>query len=262
MPVPKGTLTSYIVKNIQHLVEKYNRDYGHYNRDYNFFLKQRTHLFASIDRSFNNLLHDLRFSDQLRNILDSFGMNTRHSKLVSSQRFLDTMSQIGFEFDLLESEQIRLHTLDLHQIIHDQTVFLIIKKIFNLFKKPGNLTESGGFVIASKTMHFIMPELFIMLDGQHIAVSLYNIYDYHPHPDDGANWFETIPNYSGLKPNPSPRGEGRKSWDYERYSIALMYYKRIFQEWCQHANSNIENFLDIDSQNVSTVKRIIDKALW
>ena len=127
--------------------------------------------------------------------------------------------------------------------------------------EPGNLTLSGGFVIASKTMHFILPELFIMIDGSHIGISLYNIQDYNPWTEDGRNWLDVIPDYSGRKPNPSPRGLGRKSWDSERYCIALMYYKRIYNEWIHEANSTHQAFLELD-ENPNTVTRITDKALW
>ena len=38
-----------------------------------------------------------------------------------------------------------------------------------------------------------MPELFAMLDGQHIGISIYHVSDYYPHPDDGRDWFDVIP---------------------------------------------------------------------
>lgn len=262
MPVAKGTSTSYIIQNIQDLVNKYNQLYSTYVHDYKCFIGERTRLLMVNDGSFVKLLSDPRFSYQLHDILTKFGMNARASELASRQRFLDTISGVSSEFDLLNAARIQLYTLNLHQMLDGRTVDSIVRNIFNLFEMPSQLSVAGGFVVASKTMHFVMPELFVMLDGQHIGISLYNISDYYPHPDDGRDWFDVIPNYSGRKPNPSPRGEGRRLWDDERYCIALIYFKRIIQEWCQQNNSNIEGFLDLDTQCASKAPRVIDKALW
>jgi len=261
MPVAEGTTTLYIIQNMQDSVNNYNLLYSMYVHDYKCFIRERDRLLTVHNGSFARLLNDPRFANGLHDILTKFGMNARASELAPRQRFLDAIGQVSSEFELLSTAQIRLFALDLHQMIGSRTVYSIVGDIFNHFVTLGQLSMAGGFVVASKTMHFILPELFVMLDGQHVGVSLYNIADYHPHRNDGRDWFEVIPNYSGRKPNPSPRGAGRKSWDSERYSIALMYYNRIIREWCQRNNSNIENFLDLDSR-ASTPARIIDKALW
>lgn len=262
MPVAKGASTSYIIQNIQDLVNNYNQLYSTYVSDYKCFIEERTRLLMINEGNFARLLNDPRFSDQIRDILTKFGMNARASELASRQRFLDTISEVGSELDLLNAAQIRLCTLNLHQVLGSRAVDSIVRNIFNLFCDPGQLSMAGGFVVASKTMHFIMPELFIMLDGQHIGTSLYNISDCYPHPNDGRDWSDVIPSYSRRKPNPSPRGEGRKSWDDERYCIALMYYKRIIRDWCQQNKNSIEGFLNLDAEYASTAARIIDKALW
>ena len=261
MPVAEGTSTSYIIQNIQDLVNNYNRLHSTYVHDYKCFIRERGRLLRVHNGSFVRLLNDLGFTDELQDILAKFGMNARASELAARHHFLESVSQVSSEFELLSGAQMRLYTLDFNQTLGNQTVYSIIRNVFNHFATPRQLSIAGGFVVASKTMHFIVPESFVMLDGQHIGISLYNIADYHPHPDDGGDWFEIIPNYSGRKPNPSPRGDGRKSWDSERYCIALMYYKRIVREWCQQNNCNIESFLDLDSR-ASTPTRMIDKALW
>jgi len=263
MPVPERTRTSDIVQNIRLLVKKYNDDSSHckYIRDYNYFMTERNNLLRT-SGSFDRLLSDPKFSERLHGILAKFGMNARTSRLMSSRDFRCTLSDVGPEFDLLNGRQIQLHSVSLYETVEGQTAYSIIRTIFNFFREKGKLSEAGGFVIASKTMHFVMPELFIMVDNQHTATSLYNIADYHPHFNDGKDWAHAIPDYSGLKPNPSPRGGGRKLWDNERYCIAIMYYKRIFQNWCTENNSSIDGFLDLDAQNASTAARTIDKALW
>lgn len=261
MPVAKGTSTSYIIRNMRDLVSRYNRFYPTYVHDYQSFIRKRSGLLRVHNGDFVRLLHDPRFTNQLQDILTKFGMNARAAELTPHQQFLETISRVGPYFELLNTAQTRLYALDLHQMLDGRTFYSIVRNIFSNFATPNKLSMAGGFVVASKTMHFIMPELFVMLDGQHIGISLYNIVDYHPHLDDGRDWFDVIPNYSERKPNPSPRGEGRKSWDSERYSMALMYYKRIIQDWCQENNSGIEGFIDLDS-SVSPPARVVDKALW
>ncbi len=261
MPVLEGTPTSYIIRNIRDSVIKYNRFHSAYVHDYQSFIRERSRLPRFHNAGFIQLLHDPGFTVQLQDILIKFGMNARAAELTPHQRFLETVSRVGPDFQLLNITQTRLYALDLNQMIGTRTLYPLIRNVFSNFAKPTKLSMAGGFVVASKTMHFIMPELFVMVDGQHIGISLYNIVDYHPHPDDGRDWFDVVPNYSGRKPNPSPRGEGRKSWDSERYCIALMYYKRIINEWRQQNNSNIESFHDLDSC-ANTPARIIDKALW
>ena len=261
MPVLEETSTSYIVRNMRDLVSRYNRFHSAYVHDYQSFIRERSRLLRFHNENFIGLLHDPRFTVQLQDILIKFGMDARAAELTPHQGFLETVSRVGPDFQLLNTAQTRLYALDLHQVLGIRTLYSIIRDIFSNFATPSKLSIAGGFVIGSKTMHFIRPELFVMLDGQHIGISLYNIADYHPHPDDGRDWFDVIPDYSGRKPNPSPRGEGRKLWDSERYCIALMYYKRIIHEWCQQNNSNIESFLDLDPC-ANTPARIIDKALW
>lgn len=265
MPVSKGTVTTTIVQNLSHLVNQYNRREKEYVRNYNNFMRERNHLLEQHNGIFETLLNDQIFCNLFRGILTKFGLNARGSRLVSSQQILESITEYSPEFDRLRSANILLHTLNLHQTIENQTIDSIIRNIFCFFAEPHRITESGGFVAASKNMHFIMPELFIILDGQHIAMSLYNInrIDYNPHPEDGIGWINVVPNFSRRKkPNPYPQGEGRRSWDAERYVIALMYYKRIIHEWCQGYCSDFEGFLEIDFENASTASRIIDKALW
>lgn len=222
-------------------------------------MKERTRLLNANGLNFARLLSDLSFASRLRDILTKFGMDARASRLMAPERILSVISLVGSDCDLLNMAQIQLHTLNLKQTIKNQTVDSIIRKIYDHLAEPNNISEAGGFVAASKTMHFILPELFIMLDGQHIAISLYNISDYHPHPNDGGGWSTVVSNYSGREPpNPSPRGAGRYSWDNKRYVVALMYYKRIIREWCQQNNADVKSFLNLDTQNASTTSRIID----
>lgn len=265
MPIAKGTLTSEIVKNIKSKLVKYNQYYSKtYVKQYNDYIEKREVLLKNHEYNYSNLMNDLGFIDEVQKILSNFGMNSRNSQLVEQKQFQNTLLQTASYFNSLRSSEVKLNSLNLGQKIGTQTVDIIIRKIFNLFSKPNHLSKSGGFVVASKTMHFVYPELFIMLDGKHIGISLSNITrsDYAPLTKDGKSWSDLIKNYSNKKPNPSPRGAGRENWDSERYLIALLYYKRIIHEWCLQNKTTFEDFLSIDSENYSKASRIIDKALW
>ena len=262
MPIPKGTRTTYIVENMSNLVNNYNYSEKDYVKDYNRFMLEGNHLFELHNNTFEEMLNDRVFSEELRRILIKFGLDARASRLMPLQSIQNTISYCAPEFDQLRTANILLQNLNLSHEENGRSIYSIIRSIFDIFSEPNRITQSGGFVAASKTMHFIMPQLFIILDGQHIAISLYNISDYYPHQKDGGDWGEIIPQYSGLTPNPSPRGGGRENWDAERYIIALMYYKRIVLEWIQRNHSNIEGFLEIDSENLSKASRIIDKSMW
>lgn len=260
--------TSDIVQNIQSLINRHNKLYGSPSspfprlckafKAYNIFMgKVRPYRLKVNKGIYARLLEDLSFCEDLRNILKHFGMAQRGSKLTSRDQFQDSLVKAGPDFDLLSSTKIRLETLNLKQKIRDEVVVdSIIKKIYELFAHTNKLSESGGIKIASKTMHMIMPEVFIMIDNR-VMESLHNISDYYPHQDDGS-WYSVRASYSHkLNPYPGP------GWDwYGCYAAALIYYKRIICEWCEKNNSDIQGFLNLDAKYGSTPARIIDKALW
>ena len=252
-------LTSDIVQNLEFLVKKHNDEKPHCDRgfySYVYFMKYRKKRLAE-SGNYAKLLRDTYFCEELKKVLKDFGMGQRGSKFSSLSQFQNTLVKASTDFDLLSLAEIRLETLDLKQEIENETTYSVIKRIYKLFSYPGNLSNSGGVVIASKTMHMIMPELFIMIDS-YVANTLNKIFDYNPHPEDGESWYAIIPNYDGLKLN----RKDTESWDINRYIAALIYYKRILREWCEKNNSDIQGFLNLDAQYNSTIPRIIDKALW
>ena len=256
-------LTSYIVQNIGLLVNQHNKKYGsplsHFCgafRAYNRFMKFRRRQLEVNGESYVNLLKDQIFCQNLRALLRKWNAFRPDG---SSQRFQSTIAEAGQDFDLLRAK-IRLETFNPRE---NETANSVIRWIFNLFARQGSLKKSGGVMVASKTMHFIMPELFIMIDNR-IKRKLHEICDYAPHREDGRSWDEVIPDFYEFPPryrqrlNP-PIGD----WDYYGcYIAALMYYKRVIHEWCEKNKSNIQGFLNLDPEHSSTPARIIDKALW
>ena len=259
-------LTSYIVQNLQSLVKRCNKKCtcktSRFRKPfaaYNIFMMNRPLFLNKSGESYAKLLENRYFCNGLRNLLKEFWMDQRGSRLTSFDQFQSSLIEAGPDFDLLSSAEIRLETLNLKQKIGDDTVSSIIERIYELFTYPGRLSVSGGIVIASKTMHMIMPEVFIMIDHR-IMKSLHNISDYYPHQDEGS-WRDILTPalYRGGTLNPHPA----TGWDWHGfYAAALMYYKRIIREWCQKNNSDIQGFLNIDAKYGSTPARIVDKALW
>ena len=260
MPIPVGITTSVLVRNIQERIKNYNQNLDFYVRDYQQYISKRRSIFCETHK-ISDIFQNDEYISELRWILDKFGMNARRSQLTEQSSFSKVIEESTPIFEKILEHETTLQKVSFTNSNQSRDYYSLICEIYNLFSKPGKLSYSGGFVIASKTMHFILPDLFVMIDGAHIGISLYNISDYHPHSDNGKDWFEAIPSYSGKKSNPSPRGQGRTSWDSERYCIALLFYKRIYHEWIETFNSNHETFIELDTFSRS-VPRIIDKSLW
>jgi len=260
MPIPAEVNTSYIIQNFQDRVNSYNNNFNVYIEDYQkFILKRKMFLYES--QEIPSLLMKEDFINELRWILDKFGMNARLSKLTDKPIFSKVLEESAPVLKKITRHESDITHLNFNASNESRNYYESICEIYELYSERGRLSDSGGFVIASKTLHFILPELFIMIDGSHIGISLYNIDDYEPFEEDGDDWYEAIPNYSGKKPNPSPRGLGRKNWDSERYCRALMYYKRIYEEWKKEFNLDFQAFQKIDIKS-NFVTRIIDKSLW
>jgi len=271
----KKVTTSFIVKNLQMLVKNYDKRSPHWAdaiREYDIFMgNNRSQWTARANNDYKQLLKNEEFIQAIREVLAAFGMDSRASVLTSLSLFLETTRKVSRDFDLLARANVKLENLELKNKIEVETVASIISRIYGLFSQTGKLSVSGGMVIASKAMHMLMPELFIMIDHRIMGV-LHGIPDYYPHPRDGKNWYDIIPGYSGAKLNPYA-GYG---WDSDQcYLAALMYYKRIIREWCQQNNKDVIGFSELGTRTVkvdglfgnkisfkATAARIIDMALW
>lgn len=221
-------------------------------------MRIRGYLLKKHEGDYVELLKDDNFIEDLRTILRYFGMNQRGSILTPHNILKETLTQVGRYFNMLRQAKVTLESLDPDDEINNEKVSAIIQKIYEPFSFSNKLSQSGGIVVASKTMHMIMPKLFIIIDGRIMKV-LHSISDYHPHINDGS-WYDIIPKYYGYKLNPYPL---RYNWDYfNRYFAALFYYKRIILEWCQENNSDLQSFMELDTESISFPSRVIDKALW
>lgn len=267
--------TSAIVQSLRSLVNNYDSRNSWWREaiwKYDIFMGSiRPYWLKHMQHNYQKLLRSEKFIKEMRRVVGAFGMDSRGSQLTGFGLFSDATSEAGRDFDLLKFAKVRLETLKLKEKVGGESVGSIMTRIFNLFSQTKRLSLSGGAVIASKTMHMIMPELFIIVDSR-IAKRLNKISDYYPHPSDGNSWNEILPNWDGYKLNPFASYD----WDLDqRYLAALMYYKRLILEWCQQNNTDISNFLKLGTRIVITdiafrtktqytalPSRIIDMALW
>jgi hypothetical protein len=255
--------TSEIIKNIQERVAKTNKEASEKAKirrafeRYEIFIRCRELAMQRNERMYIRAFSDIMFCDTVMEILRIFQMDERGSRLVTRNKFQNTLIETGTDFDLLSSSRIVLENLNLKQAVGEGTVNSVIKNIFETFIEEGNLSESGGIVVASKTMHFIMPELFIMVDNR-IMEKLHLVQDYVPSQNE--TWNEVLPDYKWEKLN---LYQGTQNWSYHlNYAAALLYYKRIIREWCQKNHGNAKDFSKIDTRPNSEPSRVIDKALW
>lgn len=262
MPVPENIRLSTIINNIKSSISSYNQQYSTYNRAYNTFVASR---FAGIstEGNINDWLRKTSTSNRIRNLMITFGMDSRKSSLVDQDKFSNHLNSIPEIININGLENFSLSNGSLTRKIDNSTVAIELGKLFDYCAKPGNFSVSGGFVIGSKVSHCIIPQLCPMVDITHIGISLYNIHqdDYLP---PGNNWKAYIVKTPFGKPNPSPRGAGRNSWKTDQILCAIGLYARLHEEWQdKNGNPGVNAFLELDSPNImSGIPRILDKVLW
>ncbi len=193
----------------------------------------------------------------------AFGMNGRGSELINPVSFHTNLVSISGVVNINGLEGFALSKDPLTAVIGDSTIAIQLRKLFDYCATPCRFSISGGFVIGSKIIHCIIPELCPMVDINHIGISLYNIHpnDYFP---PGNNWEAYIGKVPVGKPNPSPRGAGRNAWHADQILCAIGFYARLYEEWqATNGNPGIQAFLKLDiSKGTSGIPRILDKALW
>lgn len=146
-----------------------------------------------------------------------------------------------------------------------ETLSIGLRVLYNKFAELGSVTESGGYVAASKTLHCLFPDLAPMIDGEHAGISYFNIdrASYLP-PLGLVGWATWIGMPLKGVPNPSPRGAGRTAWQWQQFVAAIGVNQHIYELW-QLANGNpgFQALLALDPTPGTTgIPRIIDKGLW
>ncbi len=267
MPIPSETKLAAIPGMIAEKIATYNKIHGSkYNNPYAEFIAARE---AGIEMT-GNLSNWIAKNGtlQIRSLLVAFGMNARNSQLVPDAILKDVLSSLNpiivnwianmaLPLDVPPPNLVNPYT---KQTLSDE-----LGLIYNLLSAPGSISDSGGYVAASKTMHCLFPKLVPIIDGTHTGISYYSINraTYVP-PLSLGSWEKWVGMPIIGVANPSPRGAGRNGWQWHQFMAAIGVNQHIYELW-QAANRNIglQAFMDLDpTPGTSGIPRIIDKGLW
>lgn len=270
MPIPEGTplvaLPGMLEPNIAAYNESDTNNGAGYNRLYYNYIAVRHDGIAAAGSLSAWIIGDGVASIQA--LLAAFGMNDRNSRLVSHATFRGVLSTIDAAIiNWVASLALPLGVSppNLVNPVTGTTLSTELHLIYDTLWTPGSVTDSGGFVAASKTMHCLFPRLTPMIDGAHTGISYYNFDRATYSPPLGLdNWAAWIGEPPRGVVNPSPRGAGRNAWQWHQFMAAVGVNQHIYELW-QVANGDpgLQEFLALDPTPGTTgIPRIIDKGLW
>lgn len=268
MPIPKGTKLAEVPAMLAANITRYNAIVGAtYNPPYRDYIATRNDGIAAA-RSLSAWLAG-NGAAPIQMLLVAFGLDAQNSHLVPRARFQAILSGLpsavvnwvaGLTLPL-EAPPPRLvnaatgHTLSAE-----------LQLLYDSFARQNSVTDSGGYVAASKTMHCLFPELAPIIDGRHTGISYYKIdrATYVPPLGIDNRWEKWVGEPLGTVVNPSPRGAGRNGWRWQQFLAAMGVNQHIYELW-QLANGEpgVQSFLALDpTPGTGGIPRIIDKGLW
>jgi|GEM_PF-1510089 len=270
MPIAAGTPLTSIPGMISENVAAYNAigtRTAAYNLPYEQFIEIRTNGLSNY-RKLSAWLSMPEAALAIVRLLEDFGMNARSSRLVPPARLQNILSQLQpssldwiapLSLPLLQSPATLINPATKTSLANE------IRDIYSLLALPGSVTDSGGYVAASKSFHCLFPNLGPIIDGLHSGPSYYHILrDTYTPPLGLAGWQDWLGQDITKTANPSPRGGGRTAWGWDRFIAALGVNQHIYELWQrENDNSEMSEFLALDPTPGTTgVPRIIDKVLW
>ncbi len=267
MPIPAGTKLTELLGILAVNIATYNEVHeARYNRPYANYIDARN---AGIEAAGGlSAWIAIDGATAIQTLLIAFGMNARNSQLVAHvtlQRVLSVLSPAIINWVGGLALPLGVPPPNLVNPATGETLSAELRFLYDLLAAPGSVTNSGGYVAASKTMHCLFPQLAPMIDGKHAGISYYNIdrATYSPPLGlgDWARWVGTP--IDGVS-NPSPRGAGRSGWHWHQFMAAVGVNQRIYELW-QAANNGpgLQAFLALDpTPGTNGIPRIIDKSLW
>ncbi|WP_192551875.1 hypothetical protein [Pseudomonas sp. IzPS59] len=268
MPITQNTPLSALAGMISAAITAYNtgNQTGNYNHIYNIFITARQSGIAGHGGLYD-WIHLGNATATIYALLANFGMNRQGSALVRPHIMAHTLKNLP-RLSLQWIEHITLPISAPCNTINPNTgksLSVELDLLYTTLSTPGVITESGGFVAASKTMHCLFPNLAPMIDGRHSGLSYFHILQSTYDPPLGIkNWAGWLGAPLLGVPNPSPRGAGRYNWDAARFLAAIAVNQHIYEIWQQqNGNPGLQTFLALDSTpGTSGIPRIIDKLLW
>jgi len=132
-----------------------------YNVQYNKYINIRN-VGIAVSGSLSGWIKGVGAAQHIQNLLASFGMNSRASGLVPVKIFHAAIGKISpLTIDWISSFSLPL-SMPPCAIVNPASGASLadeLGSIYNLLATRGNVTKSGGFVAASKTMHCLFPNL-------------------------------------------------------------------------------------------------------
>jgi len=270
MPIAEDTPLTEIHPVLHANVAAYNdplADTAIYNNYYNCYITARTAGIAA-DGSVAAWIAAGHAAPEVRALLSAFGMHGRASQLVPIPLLHATLAAVPAE----TIARIAGFTLPLEAVPAllppggGPPLAAELTYIYNTFAAPGAVSVSGGFVVASKALHCLFPELAPMIDGSHTGLSYFHIRrtTYTPPLALGGTWNAWLGGPMAGVPNPSPRGAGRHRWGSQQFLAAIGINQHIYALWqAAHEHPGLPAFLALDPTPGTTgIPRVIDKALW
>ncbi|HIJ69045.1 MAG TPA: hypothetical protein HPP81_01875 [Deltaproteobacteria bacterium] len=266
MPIPAHTKLTAVPGMLAANIKTYNDTHAGYNRQYANYIAARNDGIA-VAGSLGAWIAS-NGATPIQALLNAFGMNAHNSRLVPHDAFQGVLSRLNpLTVNWVAGLALPLGVPppNLVNAATGETLSAELRFLYNVFAAGGSVTNSGGYVAASKTMHCLFPKLAPIIDGKHTGIAYYNIdsatYDQPLGLDSWARWVgEPIHG----KVNPSPRGAGRKGWQWHQFMAAVGVNQHIYELW-QVANRSpgLQAFLALDpTPGTNGITRIIDKGLW
>ena len=271
MPISKTTplrnLPAFLLTNIA----AYNSGprASSYNTAYDNFIRARrtgitTHggVFGWIQ--YGNAARDIHA------LLSVYGMGARASHLVpltTLQTTLTSLSKIPLDWISGLSLPLSAAPCALTNPATGLNLSAELSAIYNSLSAPAAVTNSGGFVAASKALHCLFPDLAPMIDGAHSGLSYYHINRSTYLPPlklpDWSSWIDPHRTFHRVM-NPTPQGAGRHSHDADTFLAAIGINQHIYEIWqSSHRSLGLPYFISLDPTTGTTgIPRIIDKLLW
>jgi hypothetical protein len=270
VPIQKNTPLALLPALISNKIQDYNLTGSRtsaYNKTYeNFIIARQQGI--KMHLSIGKWVQLGSTATTIHRLLESFGMNSQRSELVTSSILHKTLSNLpSATLNWIQNFKLPLSIppCKITNTSKNTNLSIELDYLFTTLSAPGAVTKSGGYVAASKTLHCLFPELAPMIDGRHTGTSYFHIDRASYTPPLGLTKWEDW-NGSPLHgvANPSPKGAGRSNWDSARFIAAIGVNQHIFELWKNVNTSRCTvDFLALDPTPGTTgLPRVIDKLLW
>lgn len=133
-------------------------------------------------KDFASLLNDMNFCKLIYHTLEKWNMNQRGAKLTSIDNF--GKSLLENKSDLVELHERKLHLINIERI-PDQ----VIESLRKVFCNLAVMESKRRIVGVSKTLHFLIPDLVMPIDGK---FTMLYFYGYNKYSDDAEIEFKTF----------------------------------------------------------------------